>query len=153
MREARLDRSYYDDTEVTDYLNKVGQRLAAHSTNARQYFEFFLMRDNQINAFALPGGFIGIHTGLILNAQSESEAASVLAHEIAHVTQGHIARMLAQQKQGAITTLAALAVAILAARAGSQAAEAALAFGQAGIIQSQLNFTRDAEREADRVGL
>ena len=153
MREARLDRSYYDDTEVTDYLNKLGQRLAAHSTNARQHFEFFLMRDNQINAFALPGGFIGIHTGLILNAQSESEAASVLAHEIAHVTQGHIARMLAQQKQSAITSIATLALAILAARSSSQAAEAALTLGQAGIIQSQLNFTRDAEREADRVGL
>jgi predicted Zn-dependent protease len=153
MREARLDRGFYDDTEVTDYLNKLGHRLAAHSTNARQHFEFFLMRDNQINAFALPGGFVGIHTGLILNAQSESEAASVLAHEIAHVTQGHIARMFAQQKQSVVASLATLAVAILAARASSQAAEAALAFGQAGIMQSQLNFTRDAEREADRVGL
>jgi predicted Zn-dependent protease len=153
MREARLDRSFYDDAEVTDYLNKLGQRLASHSTEARQHFEFFLMRDNQINAFALPGGFIGVHTGLILNAQSESEAASVLAHEIAHVTQRHIARMFAQQKQSAITSLAMLAVAILAARSSSQAAEAALTFGQASMIQSQLNFTRDAEREADRVGL
>ena len=153
MREARLDRAFYDDTEVTDYLNRLGRRLAAQSTDARQHFEFFLMRDNQINAFALPGGFIGVHTGLLLNAQSESEAASVLAHEIAHVTQRHIARMFAQQKQSAITSLAMLAVAILAARSSSQAAEAALSFGQASMIQGQLNFTRDAEREADRVGL
>jgi predicted Zn-dependent protease len=77
----------------------------------------------------------------------------VLAHEIAHVTQRHIARMIAQQNQSAILSLASLAVAILAARASSQAAHAALAFGQAGAIQSQLNFTRDNEREADRVGV
>ena len=153
MREARLDRAFYDDTEVSDYLNKLGLRLAAHSTDARQYFEFFLLRDNQINAFALPGGFIGVHTGLILNAQSESEAASVLAHEIAHVTQRHIARMFAQQKQSALVSLATMALAILAARSSSQAGEAAVALGQAGVIQAQLNFTRDAEREADRVGL
>lgn len=153
MREARLDRSFYDETEATDYLNKLGYRLVAQSTDSRQTFEFFLMRDSQINAFALPGGFIGVHTGLILNAQSESEAASVLAHEVAHVTQRHIARMLAQQKQGVITSLAAMAVAILASRSSSTAAQAAASFGTASAIQSQLNFSRDAEREADRVGL
>jgi predicted Zn-dependent protease len=153
MREVRADRGYYDEIEATDFINNLGNRLASNSPEARQNFDFFLMRDNQINAFALPGGFIGVHTGLILNAQSESEVASVLAHEIAHVTQRHIARMIAQQKQTTIASLAALAVAILAARASSEAAQAAIAFGQAGAIQSQLNFTRDNEREADRVGL
>jgi predicted Zn-dependent protease len=153
MREVRIDRSFYDDTEATDYISNLGARLAAHSTDARQNFEFFLMRDNQINAFALPGGFIGMHTGLILGAQSESEAASVLAHEIAHVTQRHIARMFAQQKQSQILSLAAMAVAILAARSSSQAGEAAATLAAAGAIQSQINFTRDNEREADRVGL
>ncbi len=153
MREIRADRSFYDDAEATDYVNSLGNRLASRSTDARQDFEFFLIRDPQINAFALPGGFIGVHTGLILSAQSESELASVLAHEISHVTQRHIARMIAQQKQSQVFTIAALAAALLLSRASSQAAEAAAAFGTAGAIQGQLNFTRANEQEADRVGL
>jgi beta-barrel assembly-enhancing protease len=153
MREIRAHRSFYDEVEATDYVISLGERLASHSPGGRQGFDFFLIRDSQINAFALPGGFIGIHTGLILSAQSESEVASVVAHEMAHVSQRHIARMLAQQKHGQIASLAALALAILAARADSQLAQAAAAFGQAGVIQSQLNFSREHEREADRVGL
>ncbi|MGH8634050.1 MAG: M48 family metallopeptidase, partial [Burkholderiales bacterium] len=153
MREIRADRDYYDDAEATDYVNSLGKRLAARSTESRQDFEFFLIRDNQINAFALPGGFIGVNTGLILAAQAESEVAGVLAHEIAHVTQRHIARMLMQQQQSSIASLASMAAALLLSRVNSQAAEAAVAFGQAGAIQNQLNFTRDNEREADRVGL
>jgi predicted Zn-dependent protease len=101
----------------------------------------------------MPGGFIGIHTGLLLAAQSESEVAGVVAHEIAHVTQRHIARMISQQGQSQLMSLAAMAVALLASRSNSQVAEAAIAFGQAGVVQNQLNFTRDNEREADRVGV
>ncbi len=153
MREIRRDPAYLDDPEVADYAAALGGRLTARSGDARQEFEFFVVRDPQINAFALPGGFIGIHTGLILAAQSESEVAGVIAHEIAHVTQKHIARMINQQNTSQLVSLASLAVAILAARSGSQLGEAALVFGQAGVIQSQLNFTRDNEREADRVGL
>ena len=153
MREIRADRDFYDDAEATDYVNSLGKRLASRSADSRQDFEFFLMRDNQINAFALPGGFIGVNTGLILAAQSESEVAGVLAHEIAHVTQRHIARMLQQQQQSSVASLAGLAAALLLSRVSTQATEAAIAFSQAGAIQSQLNFTRDNEREADRVGL
>lgn len=153
MREIRRDPSYLDDPEVADYANSLGNRLIAHSDAARQEFEFFVIRDPQINAFALPGGFIGIHTGLILAAQSESEVAGVVAHEIAHVTQRHIARMINQQGQSQLLSIAAMAVALLAARSNSQIGEAAIAFGQAGVMQSQLNFSRDNEREADRVGL
>ena len=153
MREIRSDRSYYDEPEATDYLNQFGQRLAAHSPETHQEFEFFLISDPQINAFALPGGFIGVNTGLLLAAQSESEVAGVVAHEISHVTQRHIARMLAQQKQALVTSIASIAAAILLSRVSSEAAQAALAFGQAGAVQAQLNFTRDNEREADRVGL
>lgn len=153
MREIYRDPSYLDDPEVTDYVNNLGGRLLAHSGATRQEFDFFVIRDSQINAFALPGGFIGINTGLILAAQSESEVAGVVAHEIAHVTQRHIARMIGQQSENQLMSLAAMAVAILAARSDSQVAEAALAFGQAGVVQSQLNFTRANEREADRVGL
>ena len=153
MREIRADRSYYDDAEASEYLANLGHRLAAGSADARQGLEFFWMRDPQINAFALPGGFIGLNTGLLLAAQSESEVASVLAHEIAHVTQRHISRMIAQQQQANIGSLAAFAAALLLSRVSGQAAEAAAAFGTAGAIQSQLNFTRDNERDADRVGL
>ena len=153
MRQVRRDPSYLDDPEVADYANSLGRRLTASSDAARQEFEFFVIRDPQINAFAMPGGFIGIHTGLILAAQSESEVAGVVAHEIAHVTQRHIARMINQQSQSQLMSLAAMAVALLAARSNPQIAEAAMVFGQAGAVQSQLNFTRDNEREADRVGL
>jgi predicted Zn-dependent protease len=153
IREIRADRSYYDDVEATDYINALGQRLVSRGSDSRQDFEFFLINERSINAFALPGGFVGVHTGLILAAQSESELASVVAHEIAHVTQRHIARIISQQKQSAVMSLAALAVAILAARSSPDVASAASAFGQAGAIQNLLNFTRDHEREADRVGL
>lgn len=153
MREVRADRSYLDDPEPTDYLNTLGNRLAARTGESRQEFTFFLMQDRQINAFALPGGYIGVNTGLLLAAQSESEVASVVAHEVAHVTQRHIARILDQQKQSTVLSLATLAIAVLAARSNSDIASAATAFGQGAAIQNLLNFTRDHEREADRVGL
>jgi len=153
MHEIRADPTYFDDAEATDYINAVGNRIASLAPGSRQEFEFFLIRDPQINAFALPGGFIGVNTGLILAAQSESEMAGVLAHEIAHVTQRHIARMLAQQEQNQLTSLAVLAASILLARVDSQAGQAAAMFGQAGVAQGQLNFTRANEREADRIGL
>ncbi len=153
MRDIRRDPAYLNDPEVVDYVNNLGGRLTARSDANRQDFEFFVVRDPQINAFALPGGFIGIHSGLLLAAQSESEVAGVVAHEIAHVTQRHIARMISQQGQNQLMSLAAMAVAILAARSNSQVAEAAMVFGQAGVMQSQLNFSRDNEREADRVGV
>jgi len=153
MADVRRDRSLVDDTELTDYLNNLGYRLVASSAENRQDFEFFVLRDNTLNAFALPGGFIGVHTGLILAAQSESELAAVLGHEIAHVTQRHLARIIAKQEQSAITSLAALAVAILAARSNPQVANAAMATAQATSIQTQLDFTREHEREADRIGI
>ena len=153
MREIRADRSFYGEPEATDYIASLGRRLAAGAQDSRQDFEFFLIRDPAINAFALPGGFIGVNTGLILTAQAESELAGVLAHEVSHVTQRHIARMLAQQNQSGLASVAAIAGALLLSRVSSQAGEAAFALGQAGVVQSQLNFTRDNEREADRVGL
>jgi predicted Zn-dependent protease len=153
MREVRADRTYLDDPEPTDYLNTLGNRIAGRSTESRQEFTFFLMQDRQINAFALPGGYIGVNTGLFLAAQSESEVASVIAHEIAHVTQRHIARILEQQKQSTVISLATLALAVLAARANSDIASAATAIGQGAAIQNLLNFTREHEKEADRVGL
>jgi predicted Zn-dependent protease len=153
MAEIRRDRSLLDDAEVTEYLNNLGYRLVAASPDNRQAFEFFVIQDSTVNAFALPGGFIGVHTGLLLTAQSESELAAVLGHEISHVIQHHLARMIAKESQTMITSLAAVAVAILAARSNPQLSSAAMATAQASSMQNTLNFTRDNEREADRVGL
>lgn len=154
MQEIRLrEPSYLDDPEVNGYLNRIGRRLASNSDGARQDFEFFALRDKTLNAFALPGGFIGVHTGLIVTAQSESELASVLSHEISHVTQQHIARGISQQSQAYATTLLALAFAILASRHNGEAAQGALIAGQAAGMQQRLAYTRDFEREADRVGI
>lgn len=152
MREVRADPSYSDDAEVTDYLNALGYKLVAASSDSRQQFDFFLIKDPQVNAFALPGGFVGINSGLMLTAQSESELAGVVSHEVAHVTQRHMARMLAQQKQSSVTSIAALALAVLAARANPDLGQAAIAAASASAVQSQLNYTRDHEKEADRVG-
>ncbi len=156
IRQIRAQGGYMDDPEVNDYLNDLGHRLVASVPDAHQEFEFFAVPDSSINAFALPGGYIGINTGLILLAQNESELAAVLAHEISHVTQHHLARMMSAQKNSTLLQLAALAVAIAAARSGGpnggQTASAALASAQALAIQQQLNFTRDNEYEADRIG-
>lgn len=153
MREVRNDRSFFDDAELNAYLANLGFRLAANSPDARIAFEFFVMNDPSINAFALPGGFIGVHTGLMASAQTESELAAVIAHEIAHVTQGHIARLVANQQQAQVGSLVAMALALLAARSNPQLAQGAILGAQAAVVQSQLNFTRDMERDADRVGL
>jgi predicted Zn-dependent protease len=153
MRQIRASPNFLDDPEVTDYINRVGYRLVSVSPDARRDFTFFVLKDSSVNAFALPGGFIGVHSGLILTAQTESELVGVLGHEIAHVTQRHIARMVSQQQRSGMVSLAAIAVAILAARSNPQAAAGAVAAVQAQARDSQLAFTRDNEREADRVGL
>ena len=150
MREIRTqDPQYVDDPEISDYLNQLGSRL----TGSRQDFEFFAIRENTINAFALPGGYVGVHTGLISTAETESELASVLAHEVSHVTQRHIARMVAQQQQMQMPMIAALAAAILLGRARPDLAVGAAVGAQAAGVQSQLSYSRDFEREADRIGI
>jgi predicted Zn-dependent protease len=111
------------------------------------------VRDKSINAFALPGGFIGIHTGLLAAAGDESELATVMSHEIGHVTQRHISRMLSNQRQASMMALAGLVLGALAARSSADAAIGAMALGDTLATRSMLSFSRAAEREADRVGL
>jgi predicted Zn-dependent protease len=156
IRQLRASGAYINDPEINDYLNELGHRLAAASRDVKQDFEFFGVPDPQVNAFALPGGYIGVHTGLILLTQTESELAGVLAHEITHVTQHHMARALSAQKDSMLMSLAGLALAILAARgsgaSSGEAASAAIAATQALTIQTQINFTRENEYEADRIG-
>ena len=153
MHEIRWrEPSYLDDADVEAYLNQLGGRLAAVSNDPGFGFYFFPINDLNINAFAMPGGFIGVHTGLIVSAQTESELAGVLGHEISHVTQRHIARQVFQSKQIGMASMVAMALALLAARSSGQMAGAAIATTQAGAISAQLAFSRDFEREADRQG-
>jgi len=153
MHQIRDSMEYLDDPVLTEYLNGLAERLAAASAEPGRQFELFPVRDASINAFALPGGYVGVHTGLIAATRNESELAGVLAHEIAHVTQKHIARIVDAQKSVGLASLVAMAVAILAARSNPDAAQAAIVTAQAMSMQSQLDFTREHEREADRVGL
>jgi beta-barrel assembly-enhancing protease len=153
MREIRLrEPAYLDDPELTDYLNQLGSRLTAAAPGARQDFEFFAVRDPSINAFAMPGGFVGVHTGLLTAAESESEVAGVLGHEIAHVTQRHIARMLGQQQQMQLPGLVAMVAALLLGRSRPDLAQGAIMAAQGAVASAQLAYTRDFEREADRIG-
>jgi predicted Zn-dependent protease len=153
MRDIRFrEPSYLDDPEVTEYLNGLGARLSNSSTGPHRDFELFAIRDASINAFALPGGFIGVHTGLVTATDNESEIASVLGHEMAHVTQHHIARQIGIEKQMLLPMMIAIAAAMLMARSRPDLASGATAAVQGGAIQTQLSFSRDFEREADRIG-
>jgi predicted Zn-dependent protease len=161
MRSILGDPAVIDDPLVLEYIDQVWLRLL---TAARQRGEItgeldqvlawepFLVKDRSVNAFALPGGYIGVHLGLLAVTRTPDELASVLAHELSHVTQRHIARMIAQQGRTSWIGIASLLLGVLAASANPAAAQALIYGGQAAAIQGQLNFSRDMEREADRVG-
>ncbi|MCL2830464.1 MAG: M48 family metalloprotease [Betaproteobacteria bacterium] len=153
MNEIMLkERTYIDDPEINDYLNQLGQRLVAASPDPTGNFNFFVLRDPEINAFAMFGGYIGTNTGTLLAAENESELAGVLAHEISHVTQHHLARQIALSKQQSLLGMIAMGVALLAARSNAELAGAGVTAVGAATVQSQLAFSRDFEREADRFG-
>ncbi|KXU94605.1 peptidase M48 [Caballeronia megalochromosomata] len=159
MREVRADPDYLDDWLLRDYLDSISSKLSAAA--ATQYlggyrpdFELFTVRDSQINAFSMPGGFIGVNTGLIAATQTESELASVIGHEMGHVLQRHIARMLGKQEKSTYAALAAMLAGMLAgllAHSGDLGMGIAMG-GQAFAVDNQLRFSRAAEHEADRVG-
>lgn len=157
MRDLRLDPAYVDDPEMADYITSLGARLMAGADHPRRDVAYFLVQEDQINAFALIGGHIGVFAGLFTLTQTESELAGVVAHEIAHILQKHQARSVHGQSKAQWASLAALAVAILASRSGSsqgsQVTEAAVTAAGALQVQTQLDYTREHEREADRVGL
>jgi predicted Zn-dependent protease len=157
MRDIRGDPAYIDDPEVADYITGLGTRLMGAADVPRRDVTYFVIQEDTINAFALVGGHIGMHTGLFTLTQNESELAGVMGHEIAHILQKHQARSIAGASRASWASLAALAIAVLASRSSSsssgQATEAAAAAASALQIQSQLDYTREHEREADRVGL
>jgi len=152
LREVAVSPEIIQDIEVIDYLKNLGNRLVAYSPNKTQQFNFFVVNESSINAFAMLGGVIGVHTGLILASNSESEVASVLGHEIAHVTQRHLPRMIAQQKNDTIKSVLGIALALLVARANPQLSAGTMTAASAMGVQKQLDFTRENEKEADRVG-
>jgi beta-barrel assembly-enhancing protease len=156
IHQLRDQNAIIEDPEITEYLNALSSKLATQAPDGAPHFQLFAVRDNAINAFALPGGFICINAGLIIQTRSESELASVMAHEMAHVTQHHIARAIRAQSQQSLTTAAAMLAAILLGSlggGGGQAIEGGIAAAQGLAVQQQINFTRDNEAEADRVGI
>ncbi|MBV8647609.1 M48 family metalloprotease [Paludibacterium sp.] len=154
MRELRQQDAISDDPELDTYINTIGARLAAGAVGSGLRFTFFVVDDGAINAFAMPGGYVGVNKGLILATQSEGELASVLGHEMAHVTQHHIARMQANALPNQLTLLATLVAAALATRShNSDAVFGTLNAGVGLTVANQLSFSRDYEREADRVGM
>ncbi len=155
------DPDYIDDAVLMDYLQTIWQPLMAAARargelnaelDERFAWELFLIRDRSVNAFALPGGFLGVHLGLIGAVSSRDELAAVLGHELSHVTQRHISRLITQQSRTTPWLIGAMILGALAASKSPQAASAAMVGGQAVAAQSQLNFSRDMEREADRIG-
>jgi predicted Zn-dependent protease len=153
MIQLRQQAVILDDVELTQYIEDVGHRLVTHLPANGLQFSFFVVDDPTINAFALPGGYIAVHTGLLSAARSESELASVLAHEISHVTQGHISRMIAMQQRQMYPSMVAMLAALVLTRADPEGAQAAMMLGPALMMQQMLNFSRENEQEADRMGL
>lgn len=153
MRVIRSSAPMLNDPVLSQYLTELGNKLVAHATGVKTPFYFFLLQNDEINAFAFFGGHVAVHTGLFLNADNESELASVLGHEITHVTQRHLARSLEAQQKTGPATVAGLLGAILLTIAVPQAGMAALATTQALATQSKINYTRLHEKEADRIGM
>lgn len=163
LLEVRRDPAYLDDPVLVEYLQSLWQPLVAAARRRGEIgddlrdafaWESFLVRDHSINAFALPGGYVGAHLGLIAATSTRDELVSVLAHELSHVTQRHIARSIESASRQSALGMAAMVLGILAASRSHNpdVARAAITGGQAAILQGQLNFSRDMEREADRLG-
>ena len=156
MSQIRASGELVEDPQITEYINDIGHRIAAYANDGSHNFTFFVIDDPNINAFALPGGYIGVHTGLIEATRSEDELAGVLAHEVAHVTQRHIARAVHANSRQSILSTAIMLGAMIAGAAGGVSGDVvsgAIAVAQGVAAQQQINFTRGNEYEADRIGI
>lgn len=154
MRQIRAQLPLVRDVQLTEYLQSLGEKLVLASGKAESRdFTFFIIDDPQINAFAIPGGYVGVNSGLIAVMDQEEQLASVMAHEVAHVTQRHHARAFATGNRATLSTAAAVLAAIIIGQASPHAGQAALAAGLAASQQSAINFTRSNEIEADRIGI
>lgn len=157
IKELRDSGQIIDDPEITEYVQGIGDRLVGHTaeSSATRRFHFYVIKENDINAFALPGGYVCVNLGLILATRSESELAGVMAHEISHVTQRHTVRQIQASQRGNLLATAAMLAAILAGAASrsSDVGMAGVMASQSAAIQNQLNYSRESEYEADRVGI
>ncbi len=153
MREIRGEVDLITDPSINAYIRDLGARIAVASDMPATEFRFFVVDDPRINAFAMPGGYVGVHSGLITAARDESELGAVIAHELSHVTQRHIARRIAAYEQTSLRTAALVLAGLLIGSQNPQAGMAAATTGMASGIDSQLAYSRDHEREADRVGM
>jgi beta-barrel assembly-enhancing protease len=157
FRGMELSGQILEDPEVSDYIQEIGHSLSSHAEEGQHQFYYFVMREPVINAFAMPGGFIAINSGLFLATRNENELAGVMAHETAHVTQRHIVRGLIDQSHaGLMSTAAMLAAILLGATAGRNnpsAMEGGILAAESAGIQHQINYTRSQEFEADRIGI
>ena len=153
LYQVNQSQSVIHDIEIEDYLASLGSSLLINTSIANRRIEFFILNDSTINAFAMLGGVVGVHTGLFLAANSESELASVLAHEISHITQKHLPRIIALQQRDSYKTMLGMALAILISRSNPQLASGAMQAASASAVQNTLDFTRAHEQEADREGI
>jgi beta-barrel assembly-enhancing protease len=157
VNEIRNTGLILTDPEVSQYAQEIGHSLSSRAEEGQHQFYYFVLRDPVVNAFAIPGGFVAIQSGLILATRNENELAGVLAHETAHVTQRHIVRQIIDQgHEGLLASAAMLAAVLLGATAGRgspDAIEGAILAGQSAMIQHQINYTRSSEFEADRIGI
>ena len=153
LYQVNQSQSVIHDIEIEDYLASLGSSLLINTSIANRRIEFFILNDSTINAFAMLGGVVGVHTGLFLAANSESELASVLAHEISHITQKHLPRIMALQQRDSYKTMLGMALAILISRSNPQLASGAMQAASASAVQNTLDFTRAHEQEADREGI
>ncbi|MEM7294343.1 MAG: M48 family metalloprotease, partial [Pseudomonadota bacterium] len=154
FRQAQASNRYVHDALLEHYFQNLGERLVNSNQLADQHFRFFLLNNPTINAFAVPGGYIGFYSGLVAMTETEGQLASVLAHEIAHVSQRHLARIFARQEKVSLATWGAILAGIIAASQGAgQVGNAAIFSGVATNAQSQVDFTREHELEADRIGV
>ena len=153
LQQVYQSKSVINDVEIEDYLHNLTNKLVQSSNYSGRDLTFFIVNNQSINAFAMLGGVIGIHTGLILSSSSESELASVLSHEIAHVTQRHLARLVSKIQKDSFKSYLGIGLALLLARSNPDLARGALTVSQALGAQTVLDFTREHEKEADRVGL
>ena len=153
MRQVHQDKSLVWDPEIESYIQSIGYQLVSHSDDNRLPFTFFILKNPVINAFAAPGGVVGINSGVLLTADNESELAGVMAHEISHVTQRHMARTYEAASKFSLPMMAAMIGAIALGIASPAAGQAAMALISGAGAQYQINFTRENEEEADRIGL
>lgn len=152
-RQLRATSPVISDPLLDTYINNLGNRLVSKAPDVRYPFDFFLIKNPSINAFATFGGVVALHTQTLLEAKTESELASVIGHEIAHVTQRHIARTIEENQRNAPLSIASLLGAIIIAMADPSAGAAAITTAQASSQQMALNYNRQNEKEADRIGL